>query len=161
MPIEIERRFLVKGDAWRSLVKRSTDIVQGYFSPNREYCVRVRVKDGREAILGLKGTRRVNLARLEFEYPIPLEEAQEMLREFCSGRILHKVRHYVNDGLHTWEIDEFLEGLSPLVIAEVELQTATESFRVPAWLGQEVTGCREYSNQALASRAGSRGEGRE
>ena len=148
MPMEIERRYLVASDEWRSQCERSAAITQGYFSPAADYCLRVRIMDDTKAFLTIKGNAKNLGSRPEFQYPIPLEHAKEMLETFCGNRVLRKKRHYLTmtDG-HVWEIDGRHEGL---VIAEVELTAADEPFQKPNWLGEDITRQPQYSNQSLA-----------
>ncbi len=152
MPMEIERRYLVASDDWRSQCDRSAAITQGYFSPAAGYCLRVRIMDDTKAFLTIKGNAKNLGSRPEFQYPIPLEHAKEMLETFCGNRVLRKKRHYLTmpDG-HVWEIDEFLGRHEGLVIAEVELKAADEPFQKPKWLGEDITRQPQYSNQSLAN----------
>ena len=156
MPVEIERRYLVSSDEWRSLCDRSTAITQGYFSPAADYCLRVRVMDDAKAFITIKGNAKNLGSRPEFQYPIPLEHAKEMLETFCGNRVLCKKRHYLTmpDG-HVWEIDEFLGRHEGLVIAEVELKAVDEPFQKPTWLGEDITRQPQYSNQSLANQPAS------
>ena len=152
MPLEIERRYLVETEEWRAQCSRSVEITQGYFSPAADYCLRVRIMDEAKAFLTLKGSAKNLGSRPEFEYPVPLDHANEMLETFCGSRILRKRRHYLTmpDG-HQWEIDEFLDRHSGLVIAEIELKYAEEPFLKPMWLGEDITRQPQYSNQNLAN----------
>jgi len=148
MPMEIERKFLVLGDAWRAQVSRSLPMRQGYLSREAgKASVRVRL-EGEQAKLNIKAAV-VGAARAEYEYDIPPQQAREMLDTLCVGR-LEKTRHYIErDGL-TWEVDEFINDNAGLVVAEVELEHADQPFPHPAWLGREVTEERRYYNHHLA-----------
>lgn len=148
MPLEIERKFLVIGEAWRERAIRSRRMAQGYLSNEAgKSSVRVRV-DGDEARLNIKAAV-IGCARAEYEYPIPLEEGREILRDLCIGRV-DKTRHYIErDGL-TWEVDEFHGENAGLVVAEIELASEGQGFESPEWLGQEVTQERRYYNHQLA-----------
>ena len=150
MPIEIERKFLVVGDGWRAEASRAVPMRQGYLVElGGRASVRVRL-EGAVARLNIKAAV-VGAARAEYEYDIPVAEAEEMLATLCSGLVL-KTRHYVErDGL-TWEIDVFEGANTGLVVAEVELTTADQEFPRPAWLGSELTAEQRYYNHALAKR---------
>lgn len=150
MGTEIERRFLVVGDAWRAGAVRSRRLLQGYLAREAGVAVRLRVTDG-AALLTIKGPG--GMARPEYEYAVPASEAQEMLATLCDGRRLAKTRHDVPlDGL-LWEVDVFEGPLAGLVIVEVELPDATHQLRPPPWAGREITGDDRYANAALASAA--------
>lgn len=148
MPLEIERKFLVRGDAWRDEVARSRAMRQGYLvGEGGKASVRVRL-DGAEGRLNIKAAV-IGAARAEYDYAIPADEAGEILEQLCVGR-LEKTRHYVDrDGL-TWEIDEFHGDNAPLVVAEIELSEEGQAFPRPQWLGTEVTDDRRYYNHHLA-----------
>lgn len=148
MPIEIERKFLVSGEAWRSQVTRSTEMRQGYLSrEDGKASVRVRVESG-GARLNIKAAV-VGAERAEYDYGIPIEEGREILATLCVGR-LEKIRHYIERGGLTWEVDEFLGDNAGLVVAEIELSAADQAFERPEWLGCEVTQDRRYYNHALS-----------
>lgn len=148
MGLEIERKFLVSGDAWRSLVQRKLDMRQGYLSREEgKASVRVRL-EGADARLNIKAAV-VGSARAEYDYPIPPDDAREILEKLCVGRV-EKVRHYIAAGDLTWEVDEFLGDNAGLVVAEIELRAPDQAFDRPAWLGREVTEERRYYNHALA-----------
>ena len=150
MAIEIERKYLLSGEGWRTEVARSVPMRHGYLTDaGGRASVRVRL-EGAVGKLNVKAAV-VGMARAEFEYDIPPEDAEEMLGTLCAGLIL-KTRHYVErDGL-TWEIDVFEGRNAGLVVAEVELLSVDQSFEHPDWLGREVTAERRYYNQALAER---------
>ncbi len=148
MAIEIERKFLLASDAWRDGVERSMEMKQGYLSRDAQSSVRVRICEGR-AWLGIKSTRD-GIHRLEYEYEIPLEEAEEMLRLVAHRPVIHKTRHIVRHGAHRWEIDEFHGDNAGLVVAEVELGDRDEVFEWPEWLGKEVSTDARYYNSNLA-----------
>lgn len=148
MGIEIERRFLVEGDAWRVGASPSR-IVQGFLSRDPERIVRVRLRDG-EAFLTIKG-KGSGLARVEVEVAIPAEEARQLL-PLCLPPLIEKTRHLVTWAGHLWEIDEFYGDNAGLVVAEVELAAEDEIFERPPWLGQEVSEDFRYSNAALSER---------
>ena len=148
MGIEIERKFLVEGDAWRVGASPSR-IVQGFLSRDPERIVRVRLRDG-EAFLTIKG-KGSGLARVEVEVAIPAEEARQLL-PLCLPPLIEKTRHLVTWAGHLWEIDEFYGDNAGLVVAEVELATEDEIFERPPWLGREVSEDFRYSNAALSER---------
>ncbi len=146
MGTEIERKFLVTGDGWRQDAT-STSFRQGYLSTVKERTVRVR-SAGDGGWLTIKGIT-VGASRTEFEYAIPVADADAMLDELCERPIIEKTRHVVKvDGM-TWEIDEFRGENEGLVIAEVELDSADEEFASPDWLGDEVTDDPRYFNANL------------
>ncbi len=148
MGLEIERKFLVVGDAWRAQAARSLKMDQGYLCREAGLAsVRVRL-EGAEARLNIKAAV-VGSARAEYEYPIAADEATEILQTLCVGR-LQKTRHYVEIGEHTWEVDEFVGDNAGLVVAELELDSVDEEFQRPQWLGREVTDDRRYYNHHLA-----------
>jgi adenylate cyclase len=147
MALEIERKFLVSSEAFRTAVSSSTEIAQGYLSSHPDATVRVRVR-GSRGYLTVK-SRNCGAVRSEWEYEVPVEEAREMLR-LCGSTVLRKVRHLVEFGGHTWEVDEFIEPHAGLILAEVELQSADEAVELPEWIGREVTGDSRYYNSVLA-----------
>ncbi len=148
MAIEIERKFLVVGDAWRTQVARSVEMRQGYLTQEAgRASVRVRV-DGVGATLNIKAAV-VGSARAEYEYSIPTSEGRELLDSLCVGR-LEKVRHYIERDGVTWEVDEFLGDNAGLVVAEIELTSVAQAFARPEWLGRELTDDRRYYNHHLA-----------
>ena len=156
MGIEIERKFLVVGDAWRAEAKLRQRMAQGYLndaasvdSGTQKASVRVRIA-GEIAALNLK-SREVGASRQEFEYAIPVADAESLLA-LCVGGAIDKTRHYVERGAHLWEIDEFHGDNAGLVVAEIELSAVDEAFEKPSWLGAEVTELTRYYNLALAAR---------
>ena len=147
MGVEIERKFLLRGEAWRAHAGDRTRMVQGYLGG--ESCsVRVRI-EGSVAFLNIK-SREAGPRRLEFEYPLPLADAEFMLQRFCPQRV-EKWRHRIEAGPHVWEIDEFLGENAGLVVAEIELEAEDEPFARPDWLGAEVTDETRYYNLNLAA----------
>ena len=148
MPKEIERKFLVSGDGWKAEVRESRHYRQGYM-PTTEVCsVRVRVA-GDKAHLNIKsGT--LDVTRHEFEYAIPVNEAEELLDLLCQRPQIEKTRHFVDHGDHTWEVDVFEGDNAGLVVAEIELSDADEAFARPDWIGEEVSDdIRYYNNQLV------------
>lgn len=150
MAREIERKFLVANDDWRSQVGAVSHYRQGYLSGSGRCSVRVRV-DGERGFLNLKSAT-LDISRTEYEYPIPLADAEEMLAGLCEGLLVEKQRHFVEHQGHTWEIDVF-EGVNAgLVVAEIELDEVDEVFALPSWAGSEVSDDPRYYNVYLARR---------
>jgi adenylate cyclase len=149
MAVEIERKFLLASDAWRAAVERSERLVQGYLGGERA-SVRVRI-GGDSAFLNIKARVR-GAERLEFEYPVPLADAEQMLDALSLPGRVEKIRHHLHlDGAH-FEIDEFLGDSRGLLVAEIELDSVDAAFPRPAWLGREVTDESRFYNVALAER---------
>lgn len=149
MPVEIERKFLVTGDAWRAAVSRSEAMVQGYLAgpPGARCSVRVRIV-GEAAYLNIKSAT-VGVVRDEYEYAIPLADAQRMLVTL-AGDVVAKRRHHVEVDGHVFEIDEFEGANAGLIVAELELAAEDAAFPRPAWLGREVSTLVRYYNLNLA-----------
>jgi adenylate cyclase len=149
MGIEIERKFLVQGDRWRGQ-GTATAYSQGYIAIEDARTVRVRIA-GDRAYLTIKGPA-TGLARPEYEYPIPLTDAQELLAHLCGTPPVEKIRHRIptGDGL-AWEVDEFLGANAGLILAEIELDDPDRPFDRPEWLGEEVSDDPRYRNSYLAS----------
>lgn len=148
MATEIERKFLVKSDAWRDDVERTIRIQQFYLAATRDRSVRIRIADGARAKLTLKFGSNLR-ARDEFEYAIDLGEAEEM-RAHAIGDLVEKTRHHVRHDGFLYEVDVFEGRLAGLIIAELETPENVPSMRLPGWLGREVTGDQRYSNATLA-----------
>jgi adenylate cyclase len=148
MAVEIERKFLVSGEEWRHLATRSERMVQGYLASTGTCAVRVRL-EGDRARLNIKSAG-LDIRRLEYEYPVPVEDAEEILEHLCDGRLVSKTRYYVPIAAHVFEVDEFEGENSGLVVAEVELESRDEWFERPSWLGREVSGEARYLNNNLA-----------
>jgi adenylate cyclase len=149
MATEIERKFLVRGDAWKAQGTPER-YRQGYLRTAGSATVRVRVA-GERGFLTIKGPTR-GMTRSEFEYPIPLADARALLDSLCERPQIEKLRYRIPLGAHTWEVDEFLGDNAGLVVAEIELGSEDEPFDRPAWLGEEVTADPRYRNAALAQR---------
>ena len=146
MAKEIERKYLVVGDAWRSLAV-GTLFRQGYLSTVKERTVRVRVA-GDRGYLTIKGIT-VGAVRSEFEYEIPRADADQMLDELCEQPLIEKTRHEIEAGDLTWEIDEFAGVNEGLIVAEVELEDEAQEIALPDWSGAEVTNDPRYFNSNL------------
>lgn len=146
MGLEIERKFLVRGDAWKALAKPVT-MRQGYLSVDPARIVRVRIEDQR-AMLTIKG-KAVGIERAEWEYVIPLEDAQRMLESLCVGPLIEKYRYRIPVSEFVWEVDEFLGDNLGLVVAEIELESSNQKFPIPDWIGDEVSHDHRYANSNL------------
>lgn len=146
MGIEIERKFLVVSDAWRGQ-GRTTSICQAYICAEPGRTVRVRI-DGDEAFLTIKSAN-VGLVRGEWEYPIPVHEARELLDQVCLPNRIEKARTRITTASGVWEVDEFFGANAGLVVAEIELASAQQSFDKPSWLGAEVSTDTRYANSNL------------
>ncbi len=144
---EIERKFLVKDDTWRESAKR-TYYKQGYLSRHAERTVRIRIAE-ENAYITIKGKTH-GATRAEFEYPIPVAEAQLMLDSLCEKPLIEKYRYVLAYEGFTWEIDVFLGDNEGLTVAEIELPTEETSFALPAWVGKEVTTDARYYNSNLS-----------
>ncbi|ACC81250.1 CYTH domain-containing protein [Nostoc punctiforme] len=146
MAKEIERKFLVKGDSWRGLVEGSV-YRQGYIATKDKAAVRIRIV-GEKSYLTIKGPS-IKYSRLEFEYPIPVEDAQEMLEALCERPFIEKTRYKIQSGGLIWEIDEFDGVNKGLILAEVELNDENQQIELPSWIGQEVSDDSRYFNSNL------------
>lgn len=147
--IEIERKFLVVTNAFKSDALRKNNIAQGYLSAHTERTVRVRIK-GEKGYLTIKGeSNETGLSRFEWEKDISVEEAKQLLL-LCEKGVIEKIRYEIQVGEHLFEVDEFLGENEGLVIAEVELQSESEIFEKPSWLGIEVTQDHRYYNSYLS-----------
>ncbi|MGC9504295.1 CYTH domain-containing protein [Baaleninema sp.] len=146
MATEIERKFLVKHDGWRSL-GRGTPYRQGYLVNQKGLAVRVRIA-GEQGYMTVKGAT-VGVSRLEYEYPIPLSDAREMLDNLCEPPILEKIRYPIVIGSLLWEIDEFLGENQGLIVAEVEVTDENQAIDLPDWIGEEVSYDPRYYNANL------------
>jgi CYTH domain-containing protein len=146
MAREIERKFLVASDAWRG---RAVGVTyrQGYLSTVPERTVRVRTA-GNAAFLTIKGLTTGN-SRLEFEYSIPLADAEQMLA-MCDGPLIEKTRFEIPHAGKIWQVDEFLGDNRGLIVAEVELESTADRLDIPEWIGREVSGDPRYYNSNLA-----------
>tara|TARA_B100001250_G_scaffold381162_1_gene373239 strand:- start:106 stop:570 length:465 start_codon:yes stop_codon:yes gene_type:complete len=147
MAIEIERKFLIKQKPFQ-MAKRSVKIRQGYILNEKAQVIRVREK-GEEYFLTIKGNN-VGISRLEYDFPITKEDAEELILHFCKTALISKTRHYVIHNGHTWEVDEFHGSNEGLIVAEIELEAEDESFDIPDWVGEEVTKDPKYYNMNLA-----------
>ena len=146
---EIERKFLVKNDSWRGQVdgKRYR---QGYLSTVKERTVRVRTA-GDKGFLTIKGIT-VGASRSEYEYEIPVADANEMLYQLCEQPLIEKIRYRISHTGLVWEVDEFEGENRGLITAEIELKDEHQSVTLPAWIGEEVTGDPQYFNANLVAK---------
>ncbi len=150
MGIEIERRFLVENEDWKSDVILSEDFSQAYLNSSvDEWTTRVRIIDNNAAYLTLKSSLNV-LANYEFEYSIPIKDAIELTK--LSKYKITKTRYQLKINKKIWVVDLFDGSNSSLKIAEIELNSESEEIQVPSWCGQEITGIKSLSNASLAKR---------
>ena len=149
MPVETERKFLLKNADWRQVAVSCSLLRQAYahFQGNSHLTFRIRLADD-QAFLTLKGPVS-GCSRQEFEYSIPKQDAEEILKEFCEDGLIEKYRYTVPFAGHIWEIDEFLGRNTGLILAEVELDSPDEELAVPDWIGREVTGELRFYNSRL------------
>jgi adenylate cyclase len=146
MATEIERKFLLKSEEWRSIASGMV-YCQGYITAGQGKTVRVRII-GDRAYLTIKG-RSHGISRLEFEYEIPLEDAKEMLDQLCERPFIEKMRYKIPFEGFIWEVDEFFGENQGLILAEIELTDEHQDVKLPNWIGQEVSGDWRYSNSCL------------
>lgn len=147
MGLEIERKFLVKSDHWRTGAVGKL-YRQGFISIQKGRTVRVRVVEDM-GYLTIKAAAQ-GIARTEFEYPIPLQDAQTLLGQHCLPHLIEKTRYRIEHAGLVWEVDEFLGLNQGLIVAEVELESADQPIELPNWVGQEVTHQTRYLNSALS-----------
>ena len=148
MAIEIERKFLLKNENWKSLVAETLVIKQAYLQngldKSQKSSVRIRISNKRANI----NIKSVDLAmvRQEYEYDIPLDDAEQMMATLCGDVVIEKTRYNVPFSSHLWEIDVFEGQNAGLQVAEIELGSVDESFEIPDWIGEEVTDDKRYYN---------------
>ncbi len=147
MGTEIERKFLVRSDSWRRQATAHHHIRQGYIAVGPPTAIRVRIVDEKANLNIKKAT--LDIRRSEFEYPIPVEDALEMLRTLCCGTIIEKTRYIVPAGEYRWEIDVFEGKNAGLVLAELEIPSINTPVPVTDWIGEEVSGDPRYLNTYL------------
>ena len=148
MGTEIERKFLVINDDWKSEVDKSKHMIQGYLGRGAERSVRVRTSGDGKAFLNIKSSTD-GITRSEYEYEIPETEAKEILEEIALKPVIDKQRYYIKKGDHTWEVDVFNRENKGLVIAEIELSAEDEDFEKPDWIGAEVSTDPRYYNMNI------------
>ncbi|MGH8583718.1 MAG: CYTH domain-containing protein [Gammaproteobacteria bacterium] len=147
MAQEVERKFLLSNDGWRRSARKPVAMRQGYLGLDGPGSTRVRI-EGERAFLNLKSAT-LGVSRLEFEYPVPLADAQQILERLCVQPIIEKTRYHVTHARHRWEIDVFAGENTGLIVAEIELSHPDEPFARPDWLGPEVSGDPRYYNVSL------------
>ncbi len=155
---EIERKFLVQGDGWRTA--QGLRYRQGYLSTEKARTVRVRLVESTAngegwGYLTIKG-QSSGASRAEYEYEIPVQDARELLTDLCHQPLIEKVRYTLTEGDATWEVDEFLGVNAGLIMAEIELDSVEQTFARPPWLGREVTDDPRYYNSNLVAHPFSR-----
>jgi adenylate cyclase len=149
MAIEIERKFLLQDNTWQQQAITHVTMRQGYIKNSVEGVVRVRLVDT-AAFLTIKG-RTSNFTRLEYEYPIPIADAREMLDRLCPKPLVEKQRFFIDYRGFTWCVDRFTGANQGLVLAEIELESEDQPFEPPAWIGPEVTNDPRYCNACLVT----------
>lgn len=148
MGVEIEHKYLVSDDSYKSMATEAIEIVQGYLNRDPMRTVRVRIF-GPDAYITIKSKNEGD-TRLEFEYQIPVNEAREILK-LAEGTPIRKIRYIVPYEGNIWEVDEFLERKDNLVIAEIEIPTSDHKYKLPPFVGKNVTGDKRYYNSNLNS----------
>jgi len=152
MATEIERKFLVRNDSWRAHADAGTVYRQGYLTdvtagdPAR-CSIRIRIS-GEDARINIKSAE-LGISRIEYEYHLPPQEAEDMLTRFALGPLVHKTRYQVQHSGFEWEVDVFAGDNAGLVVAEIELDAAEQDFPLPDWAGEEVSGDPRYYNVNL------------
>ena len=149
MATEIERKFLVTSDAWRDEVTETLTLRQGYLMTDQRCSIRARVSSS-SAWLTIKG-KKAGPTAPEFEYPIPVKDAEAILDLLAKRPLIEKKRHLVPRDGFVWEVDEFFGQNEGLIIAEIELASEDQTFPLPPWIGREVTGEGRYCNANLVS----------
>lgn len=149
MPKEIERKYLISNDNWKTHADAGTHMVQGYMGSNEKSSIRIRI-DGESANLNIK-SKTIGIQRSEFDYAIPLDDAKELLDELCDRPLIEKTRYHVKHEGHLWEIDVFAGDNEGLIVAEIELTSPEETFSMPDWVGKEVSDDPRYYNICLVT----------
>jgi len=147
MATEIERKFLILNQDWQEYTRSELHIVQGYLATNEFSSTRIRIQDDK-ANINIKSAT-LGIERTEFEYAIPVIDAQLMIDELCVKPVIEKTRFLVKNMHHTWEIDVFSGDNEGLIVAEIELSSLDETFEKPSWLGEEVSNDARYYNACL------------
>lgn len=150
MALEIERKFLLRDESWRAHCARQHEIRDGLIAVAVGRKVRVRISD-RKATLTVK-TKTESLANHEFEYEIPLRDAEELLAHHCLREPLSKTRYVISHGQHVWHVDVYKGILEGVVLAEVELPSETACLTFPPWIGREVTGNPDYKKTNMVNK---------
>jgi len=147
MATEIERKFLILNHDWQEYTRSELHIVQGYLATNEFSSTRIRIQDDK-ANINIKSAT-LGIERTEFEYAIPVVDAQLMIDELCVKPVIEKTRFLVEHMQHTWEIDVFSGNNEGLIVAEIEFSSTDETFEKPSWLGEEVSNDARYYNACL------------
>lgn len=147
MATEIERKFLVLNDDWRAIVESDMQIVQAYLANNELSSTRIRIQGGK-ANINIKSAT-LGITRTEFEYAIPVDDAQLMIDDLCIKPVIEKTRYIVKHMQHRWEIDVFSGDNKGLIVAEIEFSSPDEVFEKPSWIGEEVSNDARYYNVCL------------
>jgi len=147
MATEIERKFLVLNQDWQEYTRSELHIVQAYLATNEFSSTRIRIQNDK-ANINIKSAT-LGISRTEFEYAIPVDDAQLMIDELCVKPVIEKTRYIVKHMQHTWEIDVFSGDNEGLIVAEIELSSPDEAFEKPSWLGEEVSHDKRYYNICL------------
>ena len=147
MATEIERKFLVLNQDWQEHTRSELHIVQAYLATNEYSSTRIRIQDN-QANINIKSAT-LGVSRTEFEYAIPVDDAQLMIDDLCIKPVIEKTRYIIKHMQHTWEIDVFSGDNEGLIVAEIELSSPDEAFEKPSWLGEEVSHDKRYYNVCL------------
>lgn len=147
MGVEIERKFLLKNNSWQNDADAGTRFCQGYLSEGGPGSVRVRI-EGDRANINIKSAT-LDMIRLEYEYTIPMQDAEQLLRDVCIKPLIEKIRYHVHFHGKLWEVDVFEGDNAGLTVAEVELQSKDEGIVLPDWVAEEVTSDKRYYNVCL------------
>lgn len=148
MATEIEHKYLVIKDIWENVIPdKSVEIKQAYLLTDPEKTIRVRTK-GNVGFITVKGKSN-GASRLEFEYEIPIDDANELINKFCSN-LIEKTRHILIHDNKTWEVDEFKGLNAGLIVAEIELNSEDENYSIPDWIDKNVTDDLRYANSNLS-----------
>ncbi|MCH9048198.1 MAG: CYTH domain-containing protein [Proteobacteria bacterium] len=150
MATEIERKFLVLNDDWRGIVESDMQIIQAYLASSEFSSTRIRIQ-GNKANINIKSAT-LGITRTEFEYAIPVDDAQLMIDDLCIKPVIEKTRYIVEHINHTWEIDVFSGDNKGLIVAEIELSSPDETFEKPSWIGEEVSNDARYYNVCLVKK---------
>ncbi|MCH8079343.1 MAG: CYTH domain-containing protein [Proteobacteria bacterium] len=150
MATEIERKFLVLNDDWRAIVESDMQIIQAYLASNEFSSTRIRIQ-GDKANINIKSAT-LGITRTEFEYAIPVDDAQLMIDDLCIKPVIEKTRYIVKHMQHRWEIDVFSGDNKGLIVAEIELSSPDETFEKPSWIGEEVSNDARYYNVCLVKK---------
>ena len=147
MATEIERKFLILNQDWQEHVGAEVHIAQGYLASNEFSSTRIRIQDDK-ANINIKSAT-LGISRTEFEYVIPVDDAQQMINDLCVKPVIEKTRYFVRHNKHTWEIDVFSGDNEGLIVAEIELSSTDVAFETPSRMGEEVSNDARYYNVCL------------